>query len=352
MAPQSQEGRPQRPGAGFKLTKFPKEFEKGFMAGVDSLFLTILSISVVFFTGLFIFLSANAVQFFGYTDDELKERTQKLVQKVYKFEEVEEEVPVEEEKPEEEISEEIQEKRQEDIKKRQENKQENKRESAAEKAARRRAEAQERRAQRDALREKVSNSAQLALITGGADAGGEAVADVLGDANSNIDLDKALQGTDGIAVAQSSDARTRAVEGSRAGGAADINDLVSGVSGVSSTSLGGRRAGIDFGDVSLDEGAAASAGRSKSEVSGKINSIQKAVENCYKKEKRINPGLKGVIEVSFDINKRGQVRSIKFTTNTLNNSSVERCIQTKYRSLRFAGATNDVKGVKVKHIFQ
>ena len=233
-----------------------------------------------------------------------------------------------------------------------ENKQENKRESAAEKAQRRRAEAQARRAQREALRQQVSNSAQLALITGGADAGGEAVADILGDANSNINLDEALQGTSGIAVASNADARTRAVAGTRAGGAADVNDLVSGVSGVSSTSLDGRRSGIDFGEVSLSAGAASTAGRKPSEVSSKIQSIKAAVDNCYKKEKRINPGLKGIVEVSFDINKRGQVRNIRFPTNTLNNTKVTRCIQTKYRSLRFAGAKDDVKGVKVKYIFQ
>ena len=126
----------------------------------------------------------------------------------------------------------------------------------------------------------------------------------------------------------------------------------SGVSGVSSTSLGGRRSGIDFGEVSLSDGAAAKAGRKKSEVNSKLNSISKAVDNCYKKEKRINPGLKGIVEVSFDINKRGQVRSIRFTTNTLNNSKVTRCIQQKYRSLRFDPAKNDVKGVKMKYIFQ
>jgi hypothetical protein len=97
MAPQSQEGNPPRPGAGFKLTKFPKEFEKGLMAGIDSLFLTIVSITLIFFVGMFLFLSANAIKFFGLSDSELRERTQKLVAKVYNFEEVVEE-PVEEEK--------------------------------------------------------------------------------------------------------------------------------------------------------------------------------------------------------------------------------------------------------------
>lgn len=341
---------PRAGGAGFQLKKFPKEFEKSFTAGFDKLYMSILLPCVVILTFVFGFLSTNAVDFFGLTDAELAERTQKIIKKIYNIEDIEE---PEEEPEEEEPTEEEQklEDRKKEIEDRKKEKPANKQESAADRAKRRREEANKRRAQQAAARQKIQNSAQLALITGGASSSGEAVADVLGNANSNIDLDKALSGTDGIAQATSSSARTRAIAGSRAAGQQNVSDLVSGVSGVSSTALGGRSSGIGFGEVELDEGGSGASGRSKDAVSSKLNSIKKAVENCFKKEKRVNPNLKGTVKVKFDITKRGQTRNIKFVINTVNNTKVTRCIQSKFRTLRFGSAKNDAKGVQISYVF-
>lgn len=345
--------RPPRPGAraDFKLKRFPKEFEKSVTSGLDGTYVSILFISLFVLSLSFGILSANAVEFFGLSHAELQARVQKIIQKTYNVETVEDEP--EEEEPDEELTEEEekQEDRKEEIKKRQETKK-NEKESVQDRIARRRAEADKRRQQRAAARQRVANSAQLALITGGASSTGEGVTDILGNNSSNIDLDKALTGTDGIAVARNAGARTRAIQGSRNADGVDVSQLTEGVSGVGSTELGSRQSDIGFGELGLNDRSAQSAGRKPSEVSAKIKGIQAAVQNCFRKEKRLNPSLKGTIKVSFNITARGQVRSVKFPTNTLRNTKVTRCISTQFRRLRFDAAKRDVRNVTATYIFQ
>jgi outer membrane biosynthesis protein TonB len=339
---------PRAAGAGFQLKKFPSEFEKSFTAGFDKLYMTILLVCLFVLTFFFGFMSANAVDFFGLSEHELAERTKNIIKKIYNVEEIEE--VVEEQEEPSELEEKVEERKKE-IEERKQEKPANKKESAADKIARRRAEADKRRQARSQARAKIQNSAQLALITGGASSSGEAVADVLGDANSDINLDQALSGTDGIAVASSTSARTRAIAGSRAAGQQDVSDLVSGVEGIQSTALDGRSSGIGFGDVELDEGGAGASGRSKDAVNAKLKSIQKAVQNCYRIEKRVNPNLKGTVKVQFDITTRGQVRNIRTPVNTVNSSKVTSCIQSKFRTLRFSSAKNNAKNVTITYIF-
>ena len=338
--------RPPRPGGGFKLTKFPKEFEKSLFQDFDQVYSTILLITIVFLFGLVGFLSSNAVEFFGYSEDELAERTQKILQKVYQVE-VEDEPERVEEVPEETSD---NSEREERVKEAQKKPKEQRQISAQERRQQRAALAAARRARRNAERQKVANSAQLALITGGAGSSGEAVADVLGQAsNTNVDLDAALKSGAGIAVAKSSGARTRAVAGARAAGGDGVDGLVSGISGVSSTSLGERRGSIDFAQVELAE-RSSDASRSRSVIQAELSKIEKAVENCFKKAKRLNPQLKGFVKVSFIIAKNGSVKKVRITQDTIKDRKVSRCVTTSVRRIRrFQRAKKDFGPVNVKY---
>jgi outer membrane biosynthesis protein TonB len=340
--------RPPRPGGGFKLTKFPKEFEKSLFQDFDQVYSTVLLISIVFLFGLVGFLSSNAVDFFGYDEDELAERTQKILQKVYQVEIEELPERVEEEVPKEDSEQSAD--REERIKESQQKPKEQRQVSAQDRRDQRAALAASRRNRRDAERQKVASSAQLALITGGAGSSGEAVADVLGQAsNTNVDLDAALKSGAGIAVAQSSGARTRSTAGARAAGGDGVDGLVSGISGVSSTSLGERRGSIDFAEVELAE-RSSDASRSRSVIQAELSKIEKAVENCFKKAKRLNPQLKGFVKVSFIIAANGSIKKVQITQDTIKDRSVSSCVTTSVRRIRrFQRAQKDFGPVNVKY---
>jgi outer membrane biosynthesis protein TonB len=255
---------------------------------------------------------------------------------------------VEEEKP---LEEEVKDDRQKEIDERKKNQQQNTQISVAEKAQKRREEAQKRREEREAQRQQLASSAQLALITGGANASGEAVTDVLGDATSNLNLDDALKNTSGISIAQNSGSKTRIVQGSRQSGSGNVDDLVSDIGGMSSTSLSSRKLDIDFGEVDLGSAAATKSGRSNEELNTKLREIKPAVENCFKQEKRLNPNLKGSLKVVFSVNARGQVRSVNISENSLKNSKVEDCIKQKFRTLRFPAAKDEITAT-TRYLFE
>jgi len=95
------------------------------------------------------------------------------------------------------------------------------------------------------------------------------------------------------------------------------------------------------------------ANRSGEEISRTINTHNDAIEYCYKREAKLNPNLKGDIQLEFVIGYDGRVNAARVTQSTLQNKSVESCIISRARGWRFkpiSQAEGDVT-VRQKYIF-
>ena len=93
--------------------------------------------------------------------------------------------------------------------------------------------------------------------------------------------------------------------------------------------------------------------RSEKELSRVINKHNMAIEYCYKKETKINPNLKGDLDVEFTIDYSGRVNMVRIVRSSMYNKNIEKCISNRIRGWRFKAISkheNDVK-VKQKYIF-
>ncbi len=325
---------------GYRLVAFPKEFERNMWESIDRRFYTILMASLALIYGLVIYLANHE-----YPQDLIdKEIKRKYIQKFYaaEFEEPVQDTTEEmgaglgdEEKPEEKVDERA---------KRDEGKRaEATGTSASERRNMRREAAARRGAQRAAMEQAVAGSGILAeLSAGGGGGSGDAVYDVLGAGGGGGvgDLEQVLGSVGGLQTASSGASRSvlgaRSSGGNRSGGAG-IDDLVqSGVGQSGSVSI--KRQG-SFA-IKMEEGTVSgrgskSANRSADAISRIIAKHADAIENCYKKESRINPNLKGSITVQFSIQADGRVENVRIIDSTIRNKNVENCVISRIRRWRF-----------------
>jgi hypothetical protein len=331
-------------GGGYRIVSFPKEFERGLFEGLDSRFYLILLSSLILVYSTVIILANTA-----YTEEELANiLKQKYIQKVYDttFEEpviddteeegvaLEEEGAVAEQEPEQDARAQRDEGRREEAA----GPSASERRDAAREAARDRASA------RDKMQQQVAGTGVLGeLSAGGSGGSGDAVFDVLGESGSGAlgDLDQVLSGVGGLESASSDSRRSslgeRQGRGGRAGGAG-IDDLIgSGVGQSGSVSIS-RNAGFAIKGVegSVSGKGTKSSARSQDAIGRIVGKHSDAIENCYKKETRINPNLKGSINAQFTISPEGKVAQIRIVKSTLKSRNVENCITRRIKSWRFA----------------
>jgi TonB family protein len=93
--------------------------------------------------------------------------------------------------------------------------------------------------------------------------------------------------------------------------------------------------------------------RNENELSRVINKHNKAIEYCYKKEKRNNPKLQGDLEVEFSIEYNGRVKDVKIVRSSVYSKKIEKCISDRIRGWRFKAIEKHEGDVKVrqKYIF-
>jgi TonB family protein len=234
--------------------------------------------------------------------------------------------------------------------------------SAAERRAQRRAQAAQRGRQRAAMEQAVAGTGILAeLSAGGGGGSGDAVYDVLGEGGSGAgigDLDQVLGGVGGLQTASSGSRRSvlgaRSSGTGRSGGAG-IDDLIEGGVGPSSSVSIARRGKFS---IKMEEGTVSgkgskSANRSAEAISRIVNKHADAIENCYKKEARINPNLKGSITILFTIRANGTVTGARVVDSTLQSRKVETCVIRRISRWRFDkidASEGDVR-FKQKYIF-
>ena len=290
-------------GAAFRVTGFPKEFERNIWEALDKRFYLIL-----FGSWILMILITGYMGSRDYASDELADKIRARyleqlgvsVQIDIGEEEVESDGPGIGEEQEEQAD---------DRAERDEGKREEVRgQSASERAQARRAAAAARGRQRQQMEQAVAGTGILGVLSAGGGGGsGDAVIDVLGGAAGGTgDLDAVLSGVGGLATASSAGQRTRIGSrgGGRASGSADINDLIGGIGSVGSKSIG-RSGSIKMAleSARVSGTGTKAANRSSEEISRVINSHNDAIEFCYKREARLNPNLKGDLIIEFIIAK-------------------------------------------------
>jgi TonB family protein len=215
--------------------------------------------------------------------------------------------------------------------------------SAAERREQARREAARRASARNAMQQQVAGTGILGeLSAGGSGGSGDAVYDVLGESGAGGlgNLDEVLSGVGGLQSASSSSRRS--VLGERQGsggrsGRAGIDDLIgTGVGQSGSVSIN-RSADFAIKGVegSVSGRGTRSSARSQEAIGRVVGKHADAIENCYKRESRLNPNMKGSVTAQFTISTEGRVTSIRIIDSSLNNKNVENCISRRIRSWRF-----------------
>ncbi|RMH61752.1 MAG: energy transducer TonB [Calditrichaeota bacterium] len=333
-----------RSGGGYRIVSFPKEFEKNFFEGMDKRFFLILFSSLLLsFTTIAILANME------FSSEELQSAIkEKYIQKFYatQFEEPQpEEVQVEDNAlaAEEGVKEEAP---KEDTRAKQD---QGKREEASGQSAQERREqarraAARRGAQRSRVQQQVASTGVLGELSASGGGGtGDAVYDVLGEGGDAGlgNLEDAIGNADGLVTASSSNRRSSLGERKGGGGRkgrAGIDDLISG-SGVGTGSGVNIKRDAGFSIKGVGGGVSGrgskATNRSQDAIGQVVAQHTQGIQQCYKKEARINPNLKGSVTVQFTIAPNGRVTRVRIVNSSLKNRNVENCISRRIKSWRF-----------------
>ncbi len=326
---------------GYRIVAFPKEFERNLWEALDRRFYIILLSSLAVVYGMVILL-ANLGFSMQDIDNQIR---QKYLKNLYTAELVDD-IPQTTTDVDGSLGEEPKKDKEEPKDDRAERDKGKRTEARGQSAAERRAAAKQAAAargrQRDALENKVSGMGVLGVLSAGDGGGvGEAVDDLVGgDGGGFGDLDQALNQAGGLQTGTASSRRSRLGArkmGDGTGGTTGIDDLIEGGTGASSSKSIARRGKFA---IKMEEGSVAGRGskstaRSADAIGRIITQHQDAIINCYRKEARLNPSLKGSITIVFTIKVNGRVTKIDISNSTLKNRNVESCVKSRIRSWRF-----------------
>jgi hypothetical protein len=183
-----------------------------------------------------------------------------------------------------------------------------------------------------AAMQKAVASKGLLKILGSSGAGNSAFEDVLGGNTGAGDIASALDGAGGVGVA-TADAVAGGPKGGGTGTAAGIGDL--GTSGAGNVDLGKKGDAQVRGRVADAAPDVDSTDVDREALARYVKLRKAAIQNCYEKELKRNPTLKGKVVVRFSIGTSGRVSEIDIEENTLGNDAVSSCIKTVIRSWIF-----------------
>jgi outer membrane biosynthesis protein TonB len=198
-----------------------------------------------------------------------------------------------------------------------------------------------------AIQQKVASKGLLKIL-GSAGANG-AFQDVLGASTGGRDIATALAGASGVGFATSDAVGAGGPKGAGSGKVAGIGDV--GTSGGGHVNLGAK------GDVSVSgkvRDAAPevdSADVDRDALARYVKARLKAIQNCYERELKRNPTLKGRVVVRFSITRGGRTGDIEVEENTLGNEAVGSCIRTVIRSWIFPFKPDDDVPVAYPFLF-
>jgi TonB family protein len=189
----------------------------------------------------------------------------------------------------------------------------------------------------------------LLKILGSSGSGAGAFADVLGGSTGGGEIAEALAGAGGVGVATSDALGANGPKGGDSGKVASIGDL--GTSGGGKVDLGAKKEVAVEGRVKDAAPEVDSADVDRDALARYVKSRLRAIQNCYEKELKRNPSLKGKVVVRFSIKPSGKTGDIEIEENTLGNEAVGSCIRTVVRSWAFAFKPDDDVPVVYPFVF-
>jgi outer membrane biosynthesis protein TonB len=188
---------------------------------------------------------------------------------------------------------------------------------------------------REQDREKVLQSRLLTGLIGtrGEANNGSTVADVFADGDASFqDLDKALQGVEGTAVANEENVGMRGQTDKGGRGDASIGDV--GKGGGGEAKVGGvataapKKVTSNLGTVDVPEGEGADA------IRATIKKFSSQVKKCYEARLKENPNIAGRVAIEIDV-ASGRVTTVDISENTTGDKELESCLKSRVRSWRF-----------------
>lgn len=215
--------------------------------------------------------------------------------------------------------------------------------------ARTSARARRRRVSRSRIASRVRNKGVLAVLASTSSAAsGNSVANLLGEADASAgDLDSKMAAIAGIRSARASDAgRGHEIRGMRLSSSGDIDASAADI-GDGGSSVFERSGDFEVASASpLIEGGGGGGilGRQQDDIQAVIVKHNKSIQNCYERELRRNPNLRGKLTVRFTITPRGRVSKVELVSSTLENTKVERCVMSRIRRWNDFGDVDDSYG--------
>jgi TonB family protein len=173
----------------------------------------------------------------------------------------------------------------------------------------------------------------LLKVIGSSGSGAGAFEDVLGSSNGAGDVASALSGASGVAAATSDALGGNGIKGNAQGSTATIGDL--------NTAGGGNVALAEKGNATIKASMQIQAPEvessevDKTQLTNYVRTRKSAIQQCYERELKRTPTLKGKVVVRFSIGTNGRATDVEIEENTLGNEAVSMCIRTVIRSWVF-----------------
>jgi outer membrane biosynthesis protein TonB len=201
------------------------------------------------------------------------------------------------------------------------------------------AESAEDRAER--IADEASSKGLLALIgTTGDSSTGDAVADLLSDANSlSDDVGAALANSSGVAIGR----RDSDQSGLRGGGG---GDGAAGDAGVGAAK-GGKGGSVEKkkteikGTIKTGAADISSSPEDQQSIAKTMKRYTGRIKQCYERQLKSDPDLKGKVSVSFEIGTDGNVSGVGIEENSTGNAELATCIKREVGRIRFVPPPED-----------
>lgn len=188
-------------------------------------------------------------------------------------------------------------------------------------------------ADRKAAIQKAVASKGLLKILGSSGGGGGAFEDVLGTGTGTQDIASALAGAGGVGVATAETVGAGGPKGGGSGRVAGIGEV--GTSGGGNVNLGAKGDVKVSGRVQDQAPEIDSSDVDREALARYVRARKAAIQNCYERELKRNPSIKGRVMVRFSITPAGRSSDIEIEENTLGNEAVASCIRTVIRTWVF-----------------
>jgi outer membrane biosynthesis protein TonB len=176
---------------------------------------------------------------------------------------------------------------------------------------------------------KVSGKGLLKILGSSGSGSGGAFADVLGGSTGGGEIADALAGAGGVGVATAEAIGAGGQKGGGTGSVAGIGDL--GTSGGGKVDLGNKKEVEVTGRVKEAVPEVDSSEVDREALARYVKARLKSIQNCYEKELKRNPSLKGKVVVRFSIMPSGRTGNIEIEENTMGNDAVGACIRNVIR---------------------